>query len=480
MIPHEADSFCRALQSFAEGARYHMVPSRLGDKSEVADESEALSLAIQGIYADVDAEPGAAGLAHEVACWQLEPAGPCFQNPHGGASPLSSNEDDDSFSENSFEDDDLLTPISAPAVRPRGGLQRMRSTDSLVDLAASPVSQRSVRCDEDMDKHGAKGAFARGIGRRSSSCCTLMELGEEQTEHAAASEPQAGMKKVVSLDSMILTNMGLCDSEVAAASSVYGANRLPRDLPDIPTPTMRAIAYLCALRPVAVGAGVLSSLRMLAPALLHSQGRTPRLISAAVLGLSAAAFGTARLLEHYVSAFDRLREHVRLAQYALHRVRRGEEEEELSLVTREGTQKWIPCSDLVPGDVVHLQEGRVPADCQLISACDLRMTSPIAKLPIRNSILLSKDGSCVVSKSWWSTGEEGGEEARSQKSDAHSALGIVEGGQGVALGTSIVKSGKATAIVTRIGKSVGVYLLLSRLSSLSLLEMLMLYPCGGV
>ena len=50
----------------------------------------------------------------------------------------------------------------------------------------------------------------------------------------------------------------------------------------------------------------------------------------------------------------------------------------------------------------------------------------------------------------------------------------------VALSTSIIKSGHATAIVTRTGCEWGAYVLLQRLSSLSLLEVLLLYPMGGV
>ena len=106
-----------------------------GAKYEVVDESEALSLAIQGIYADVDAEPGgsaAALAAHEACGWQLEPAGPAphpvgtsardmsfidsadfedscsEQSPHGDAwardlNSIDSADFNDSWSEQSFE-----------------------------------------------------------------------------------------------------------------------------------------------------------------------------------------------------------------------------------------------------------------------------------------------------------------------------------------------------------------------------------------
>ena len=49
-----------------------------------------------------------------------------------------------------------------------------------------------------------------------------------------------------------------------------------------------------------------------------------------------------------------------------------------------------------------------------------------------------------------------------------------------ALATSIIKAGKATAIVTRTGKEWCAYVLLAKLSSMSLLQVLMLYPLGGV
>jgi len=447
-----------------------------GAKSEVVDESEALSLAIQGIYADVDAEPGgsaAALAAHEACGWQLEPAGPA-SHP-GGASArdmsfMDSADFEDSWSEQSFESEPAAVGgVPEAFVRAADcGLTRMRSNGSLVDLAAATAFGDGV-------KRCARGETT-GMGR-SSSCCTLMELGEGPTEEpaAAALESPGGVRKVVSLDSMVPENIGLSESDVEWASATYGANRLPPELPDIPTPSIRVIAYLCALRPAATAT---SAVALAVPTMIRGTGSKTWVMAAAVLGFSAVTVAAAHLLERYVAAFDRLREHVRLAQYALHRVRKGEEEEELSLVTREGDQRWVPCSALVPGDVLHLQEGRVPADCELISACDLKMSSPVAKVPdlIRDTILMAKDGTCLVSNAWWSSagGGSGGAVGPIPKTQTLGGLGAV------ALGTSIVKGGKATAIVKRIGKNVGVYLLLSRLSSLSLCEMLLLNPLGRV
>jgi len=482
MVPYdEGEAFRRAIQSLSGAPHYgergygeRWLEWR-GDKSEVVDESEALSLAIQGIYADVNAEPGTTARAtHEASDWDLEPVGSCPRLHHGGASArdLSSNDSadlDDSCSEQSFESD-LPAAGGVPDAFVRSadrGLTRMKSSGSLVDLASATAFA-----------DGGK-RWTKGMGR-SSSCCTLMELGEGPMEEpAAAALESPGMRKVVSLDSMVLENIGLSEIDVELASAAYGVNRLPPELPDIPTPSIRAIAYLCALRPAAVA---MSAVALAVPTIMRGTGSKTRFIAASVLGLSAATAAAAHFLERYVEAFDLLREHVRLAQYALHRVRKGEEEEELSLVTREGEQQWVASTALVPGDVLHLQEGRVPADCQLISACDLKIVSPVAKLlaklPLRDSILMAKDGTSFISHAWWSAGGAGGGSGGAMepipKTEALSGVGAV------ALGTSIVKGGKATAIVKRIGTKIGVYLLLSRLSSLSLFEMLLLYPLGRV
>ena len=272
---------------------------------------------------------------------------------------------------------------------------------------------------------------------------------------------------------------GLRASEVVVAQRVYGANQLPSNLPDVPLATCRAIAYVFALRPAALIAGTLASSHLawgIVPLVLESAAhRPPRalLMAAATLGLSASVVGTIRFLEHYLSAFDRLREHVRLAQYALHRVRKGEEEEEFALVRREGVKAWVPCSALVPGDVIHLEEGRVPADCKLIEADNLKISCPIAEVPFQSNVPR------VFSTAWWSCGKSAAAQVeRCRLPNAH-ALGTHEDLEQIALSTSIVTSGKAIAIVTRTGKCSVAYLLLSRLSSLSLLEVVALYFMGG-
>jgi len=272
---------------------------------------------------------------------------------------------------------------------------------------------------------------------------------------------------------------GLRASEVKVAQRVYGANQLPPNLPDVPLATCRAIAYVFALRPAALIAGTLASSHLawgIVPLVLESAAhRPPRalLMAAAMLGLSASVVGTSRFLEHYLSAFDRLREHVLLAQYALHRVRKGEEEEEFALVRREGVKAWVPCSALVPGDVIHLEEGRVPADCKLIEADNLKISCPIAEVPFQSNVPR------VFSTAWWSCGKGAAAQVERCRLPKAHALGASEDSEQIALSTSIVTSGKATAIVTRTGKCSGAYLLLSRLSSLSLLEVVALYVMGG-
>jgi hypothetical protein len=145
---------------------------------------------------------------------------------------------------------------------------------------------------------------------------------------------------------------GLAVSEVEVALRTYGANQLREPLPDLPAAKFRAIAYVLSLRPAAYATGALAvahlGLRDLVPAaFLVQRGILPhaRLLprssfaaGAAALCISAAILGGCHFLERYVAAFDRFHEHVRLAQYALHRKRKGVEEEEHCLVTRQGNK----------------------------------------------------------------------------------------------------------------------------------------------
>ena len=296
---------------------------------------------------------------------------------------------------------------------------------------------------------------------------------------------------------------GLSASEVESARKIYGDNCLPAKLPDLPVDTFRGIAYICAFRVPAYTIGALAAASLghhaWAAAVVGRGARAVPgtvLVSAAALGVSSFVAGSARFLEQYISAFDRLREHVQLAQYALGRVRapvsksgsRGEGrssdslfEEELALVTRDGSQRWVQCSTLVPGDIVHLEEGRVPADCNLLTVNGLKVTCPIAKLPINDS------APALFSTLWWlndlrlfsllTKPRERGKQLPNAET-AYPKVGEEAGDS--ALATSIIKAGKATAIVTRTGKEWCAYVLLAKLSSMSLLQVLMLYPLGGV
>ena len=269
------------------------------------------------------------------------------------------------------------------------------------------------------------------------------------------------------------SSYGLAASEVEVARRTYGANQLPAALPDMPAATFRAIAYVLSLRPAAYAAATLASTHLVVRDLLAPLSRlspsSSAVVGVAALGVSAAIIGGSRFLERYVRAFDRLHEHVRLAQYALHRQFKGVAEEALCLVTREGARRWVPCSELVPGDILHLEEGRVPTDCMLLSTADLHVACPLAKLPFQSATPR------FLSTAWWREGGGGTvlqRKIRLVKSESDE--------EGVALATSIVKSGKATAVVIRTGQSSLAYQLLSRLSSLSLADVLMLYVMGGV
>lgn len=293
---------------------------------------------------------------------------------------------------------------------------------------------------------------------------------------------------------VMIQTYGLTAEEHAKAARTYGANQLPASLPDVHSATISSFAYIVALRPAAMATGTLSlahlAVGIFFPNLLQAAACRPRTLgmTGAILAVSAAVIGTGRFLERYVSAFDRLREHIRLYAYAL-ALGGGHEEEELAQVTRSGVQCWVPCTSLVPGDVIHLQQGRVPADSMLVQASNLEISCPLGIAGIWHR----REHPGRVSPVWngWRSLGMGAIAAAQDKlhtrlsvhtehtpSASYTALG--SGMKTDALATSIVLRGKATAIVTRTGADGGAFNLLLRMSSLSLVEVLLLMCMGGV
>ncbi len=453
----------------------------------VADESEEFMLAIRGRYSPVTS-------GSETSLDELEWGDDVYNDEEEELAPL-------------LDDEPAVRGVRVAGM----GMPRRSSCQSLVDLqdaaaqSGSPVlMRRSSSCQALVAP--AVGVFAARRSRQRSfsnegvgllgppSLESLLEPPADEAveggadgvllpshsyayldaEVADGADFDPGVLEPIHASRARSSSYGLAASEVEVARRTYGANQLPAVLPDMPAETFRAIAYVLSLRPAAYAAATLASTHLVVRDLLAPLSRlSPRssaFVGVAALGVSAAIIGGSRFLERYVRAFDRLHEHVRLAQYALHRQFKDVEEEALCLVTREGARRWVPCSALVPGDILHLEEGRVPTDCMLLSTAGLNVACPLAKLPFQSA------APRFLSTAWW-RGQGSGEAVLKRKIRLFKSESDAEG---VALATSIVKSGKATAVVTRTGQSSFAYQLLSRLSSLSLAEVLMLYVMGGV
>jgi hypothetical protein len=393
------------------------------ESKHVADESDSFRLAIQAFYADAFATPDLTSSeededgSEEDDLLELDSCGRREQAP-AASLPGSLVKRNSSWNLAAAETGDYPGQIATRGVG--GGVRRSVSARSLaMSPFASVAPRRAISC-ENLSVESASHRPSQSYSARASQSYSARSsqssaafaghavgLGGENDERGAAAHRCGGPWEVdqfYALKAAINAYFGdvetinapahkrsydkaekggLSGAEYAAAMHTHGANHLPAELPHVQATTCRAAACVRRLRPAAMVTAALAAGYLAAGSLLQyaleSTVRKPRwiVLSTAALGVSVSIVSTSRLLERYMSAFDRLREHVRLYQYALHRFWKGEEEEELVSVTRAGVQSWVPCSSLVPGDVLHLSEGRVPADCMLVSACNLK--SPRAR-----------------------------------------------------------------------------------------------------
>ena len=238
-------------------------------------------------------------------------------------------------------------------------------------------------------------------------------------------------------------SLGLSTSAHQALSGKCNSNKLPASLPELAPATLAAAGLLRLLRPAVLTAGALAG--------TQCSKASHRPFAMVAVGLCVAVLGASSVLDRFVVAVEQLRRHLLAAVPAC-----LAEAEKTVLATRGGVQMMVERSSLVHGDVVHLKEGRVPADCRVLQSFGLRIDDSFLPHHGRKELEShSQRGHAVTSR------------AEEEDSSVFSA-------NCVALATSIVASGTATAVVTRTGESTAVCLLLARLSSFSIFEVLCL------
>ena len=158
------------------------------------------------------------------------------------------------------------------------------------------------------------------------------------------------------------------------------------------------------------------------------------------LGLSGALLGVGFVLGRFQATLYRLREHVVRSRLIAC--------QHMTLTTRSAEEILVPSSSLVPGDVVHLQEGFVPADCRV----------------------LESSGLCIDDSFLAPRGSRG-HAVTELAADEQTA--VLDAGC-MAFATAFVTSGTGRAVVTRTGEMTAVYRLLSRLCSFSPVDVLLL------
>jgi len=236
---------------------------------------------------------------------------------------------------------------------------------------------------------------------------------------------------------------GLTAGGRACASACPEASQLP--LAAVLPSELRTMAcVLRGLRPVALG-GLLVA--------VYSKAHGRHVFPAAV-GASIACLAASQALERFVRLFDNVRGHVLNQQRVA--------SDAIIAAVRDGAHREVPCSTLVPGDIVFLDGkhgSHVPADCRVLESRGLH---------IDDSFLIHR-GAWPRFFAWAG--------ARQAPGRAVTSLPDAEGtdvldSSCVILSMSSVTAGTATALVTRTGGSTVVCGLLSHLSSFSLLDVL--------
>jgi magnesium-transporting ATPase (P-type) len=242
---------------------------------------------------------------------------------------------------------------------------------------------------------------------------------------------------------------GLSAIAHARACAQNDRNELPASLPTLSPALVFTAAIMRAARPVALAAGLFAGTQL---------GKCAK-TKLGALFLTGALLGLGSFLDRFQEAFDGLREHVAASSLKQTRV----------WTTRSAKKILVHSSDLVPGDIVHLEEGLVPADCRVLESLSLCIDNSFlprrgpkvhSLVPALLRVLPSNDCSCR-------RGHAVTEVADDENSSVLDA-------QCMAFATGFVTSGTGTAVVTRTGKSAAVCRLLSRLSSFSPLDVLLL------
>ena len=249
-------------------------------------------------------------------------------------------------------------------------------------------------------------------------------------------------------------SLGLSTSAHQALSGKCDSNKLPASLPELAPATLAAVGLLRLLRPAVLTAGALAG--------TQCSKASHRPFAMVAIGLCVAVLGASSVLDRFVVAVEQLRRHVLSAVPAC-----LAEAEKTVLATRGGVQMMVERSSLVHGDVVHLKEGRVPADCRVLQSFGLRIDDSF--LPHRG---VKVSELCVSGLGLWASSDRHRGHAVTSRAEEEDSS--VLSANCVALATSRVASGTATAVVTRTGESTAVCLLLARLSSFSLFEVLCL------
>ena len=225
---------------------------------------------------------------------------------------------------------------------------------------------------------------------------------------------------------------GLSTSAHARACAQNDPNELPATLPT-PSPGLTVSAAIVrAIRPAALAVGLFAGAR-----LCKVRGDP---VALRTLGAAGALLGVGCVLGRFQETLRCLREHVVSSRLVAC--------QQMVLTTRSAKEVLVPSSSLVPGDIVHLQAGFVPADCRVLAS---------SGLCIDDSFLAPR----------------GSRRRAVTEVAADEQTSVLEAGC-MAFATASVISGTGRAVVTRTGNTTAVCSLLSRLSSFSPVDVLLL------
>lgn len=181
--------------------------------------------------------------------------------------------------------------------------------------------------------------------------------------------------------------------------------------------------------------------------------------------LAASCVAASLVLDRFISAFYDLRQHVAGSQ---ERIAAGA----MIVAMRDGCQRLVPCSSLVPGDIIYLggglQGSLVPADCRVLESRGLRIDDSFLPCPWPQSLAMAIRTNVLA----FCLGNQRGAQVlgRAVNAEADKEGIRLLNSRCVALAASTVPAGSATVLVTRTGSSTFVCNLLSHLASFSLVD----------